>query len=187
MTATAAPPAFDRDATSIRAVIPTPVGGYIAMAGFPGLQSGIDGTPYLDPEHMGETLNGLRRTGARVLMVLTEEEELPSEAFALLRAKGEEAELELVFGAIEDFGVPQASFLDGWPAQERRFLAALQGGETVALCCQYGAGRSGLIAARLLMAGGLSAEAAITLVRSHFGEAIENADQENWLRDHPAA
>lgn len=174
---------FDREATSIRAVIPTPSGGHIAMAGFPGLLSGIDGTPYLDPEQMAETLRGLRRTGALSLMVLTEEAELPEGAFALLRTEAKKAGLALAFGAIKDFGVPGEAFLAQWPAQQRACLSALLRGETVALCCQYGAGRSGLVAALLLMASGMKAHAAIHLVRSHFGEAIENAAQENWLRD----
>lgn len=177
--------AFDRDATSIRAVIPAPGGGHIAMSGFPGLDSGIDGTPYLDPEQMAETLRGLRRVGALSLMVLTEEAELPEGAFALLRAEAEKAGLALHFGAIEDFGVPDDAFLAQWPARESASLAALRRGESVALCCQYGAGRSGLVAALLLIACGMGAKAAIRLVRSHFGEAIENAAQENWLRRRP--
>ena len=60
---------------------------------------------------------------------------------------------------------------------------ALAAGETVALSCQYGAGRSGVIAAWLLIGCGLAAADAIALVRAHFPEAIENRLQERWLLD----
>ncbi|MFG6558160.1 hypothetical protein [Sulfitobacter sp. 1A15258] len=74
-------PLFDPEATSIRAVIPTPRGGHLAMTGFPGLLTHVDGSAYLDPHQMRETLEGLRAAGARELLVLTEEVELPDGAF----------------------------------------------------------------------------------------------------------
>ena len=153
------------------------------MSGFPGLQNDIEGTPYLDPVHMEETLSGLREAGAKQLLVLTEEGELPAQAFALLKEAAAQNGLVLSFSSIQDFSVPGAAFLEGWSAFERRFIEAFGRGETVAVCCQHGAGRSGLIAALLLMACDMPAAEAIPLVRSHFSEAIENATQENWLRD----
>lgn len=174
-------PNFDPDATSIRAVIPTPRGGHLAMTGFPGLLTHVDGSPYLDPQHMAETLEGLRATGARKLLILTQEEELPEGAFALISEVSQSVGLTLSFAAIEDFNVPDDAFLAQWPGLQARFEQALDGGETVALSCQHGAGRSGLIAAWLLIEAGLSAAEAITLVRDHFPEAIENRLQEDWL------
>jgi len=175
-------PVFDPDITSIRAVFPTPRGGLIAMSGFPGLESDIGGTAYLDPERMEETLAGLMAVGAKQLLVLTEEAELPATAFTLLNEVADRMGLRLSFASIQDFSVPDAGFLKVWSELEARFLIALEQGETVALCCQYGAGRSGLTAAMLLMACGMSAGDAIPFVRQHFSEAIENATQENWLR-----
>ncbi len=176
-------PAFDPEFTSIRAVIPTPRGGYLAMTGFPGLLTHVDGTPYLDPQQMTETLKGLRAVGARQFLVLTEEEELPNGAFALISDISQQVGLEIRFAAIEDFNVPGEAFLRQWPEHRARFEQALDAGEAVALSCQYGAGRSGLIAAWLLMGAGLPAAKAVAVVREHFHEAIENQLQENWLLD----
>ncbi|WCE71425.1 hypothetical protein PL336_06210 [Sulfitobacter faviae] len=174
-------PFFDPEATSIRAVIPTPRGGHLAMTGFPGLLTHVDGSAYLDPQQMRETLGGLRAAGARELLVLTEEVELPDGAFPLILKTSQSLGLRLSFAPIEDFKVPCDRFLPEWPAHRVRFEAALEAGETVALSCQYGAGRSGLIAAWLLNGAGMPAAEAIALVRSHFPEAIENRLQENWL------
>ncbi|NUH64802.1 hypothetical protein HTT03_05735 [Sulfitobacter sp. S0837] len=180
-------PSFDGEATSIRAVFATPRGGHIAMAGFPGLATDVDGAAYLDPAQMDETLAGLVRTGARRLLVLTEEEELPEGAFDLLRGAAEQQGLTLWFSSIRDFSVPDEGFMTKWPGHETRCLAAFERGETIALCCQYGAGRSGLTAALLLIACGMSASKAIPFVRRNFSEAIENQVQENWLRAYQAA
>ena len=174
-------PFFDPEATSIRAVIPTPRGGHLAMTGFPGLATHVDGAAYLDPQQMRETLEGLRAAGARELLILTEEAELPEGAFPLISKISRPLGLRLSFAPIEDFNVPCDGFLAQWPAHRARLEAALDAGETVALSCQYGAGRSGLIAAWLLIEAGLPAAEAIALVRRHFSEAIENRLQENWL------
>ena len=174
-------PFFDPEATSIRAVIPTPRGGHLAMTGFPGLLTHVDGSAYLDPHQMAETLEGLRATGARQLLILIEEAELPEGAFPLISKVSQPLGLRLSFAAIQDFNVPCDAFLTQWPERRAGFEQALDAGETVALSCQYGAGRSGLIAAWLLMGAGLPAGDAIALVRDHFPEAIENRLQETWL------
>ena len=176
-------PFFDPEATSIRAVIPTPRGGHLAMTGFPGLLTHVDGSAYLDPHQMVETLEGLRATGARQLLILTEEAELPKGAFPLISEVSQPLGLTLSFAAIQDFNVPGDAFLTQWPERRAGFEQALAAGETVALSCQYGAGRSGVIAAWLLIGCGLAAADAIALVRAHFPEAIENRLQERWLLD----
>ncbi|MEX3314867.1 hypothetical protein [Sulfitobacter sp. PS-8MA] len=152
------------------------------MAGFPGLATDMEGSAYLDPVQMDETLAGLAHVGARQLLVLTEEEELPEGAFDLLRRAAKRQDLALWFAPIRDFSVPDEGFMARWPDHEDRCLAAFARGETIALCCQYGAGRSGLIAAWLLMTCGRPASEAIPFVREHFSEAIENRAQEGWLR-----
>ncbi len=174
-------PLFDPEMTSIRAVIPTPRGGNLAMTGFPGLLTHVDGSAYLDPQQMTETLEGLYAVDAHRLLILTEEAELPKDAFLLIGQVSQKVGLELHFAEIQDFNVPGEAFLKQWPDLRDRFVQALDAGETVALSCQYGAGRSGLIAAWLLMRAGLPAANAIALVRAHFPEAIENRLQENWL------
>ncbi len=172
---------FDRDATSIRAVIPTPMGGHIGMSGFPGLVSDLDGTPCIDPSHAHETLTGLKDVGADTVIILTEESELPKDAFPIVSDIAKEAGLSLVFMSIEDYSVPSSTFMAAWRERQQENHRVLASGSTLALCCQYGAGRSGLVAAMLLVEAGMTPGDAIALVRQHFDEAIENDDQENWL------
>ena len=56
-------------------------------------------------------------------------------------------------------------------------------GGTVAFACQYGAGRSGLMAAYVLLQCGMRLEDAVATVRDHFAEAIESEIQMTWLTE----
>lgn len=69
---------------------------------------------------------------------------------------------------------PAASFLD-------EILAGLRGGDRVLLHCAAGLGRTGTLAARLLIASGLAAVDAIATVRQIRPGAIESDAQEAFL------
>jgi ADP-ribosyl-[dinitrogen reductase] hydrolase len=83
---------------------------------------------------------------------------------------------------IRDAGVPDAAFERGWStvgAEARRVL--LDGGR-VLLHCRAGLGRTGMIAARLLVELGTSPDAAITAVRRARIGTIETPSQERHVR-----
>ncbi len=167
---------------SIRAVIPHPAGGAIAMAGFPGLETSIDGSALFLPEACRETLQGLRELGATSLTLLVEADELDAEFIPSLIDIANEVGLSITHFPIVDYSVPTEAQSNDWDTSRSHRAAALSRNETCAFACQYGAGRSGLMAARVLMEGGMTVDAAIALVRSHFAEAIESDEQEEWLR-----
>lgn len=120
-------------------------------------------------------------SGARVLVTLVEASELPLPRDAW-RAEVTAAGLEPVHLPIPDYGVPDAGFEAAWRAAG--LAERLGRGETIALHCRAGLGRTGTIAARLLVeCSGLDAEAAIARVRrDHRAEAVETAPQAHYLR-----
>ncbi len=61
-------------------------------------------------------------------------------------------------------------------------LAGLGGGDRVLLHCAAGLGRTGTLAARLLIASGWTADAAIAAVRQARPGAVESYAQESFLR-----
>ncbi len=154
------------------------------MSGFPGLQSGIDGDPYLDPENLTDTITDICANGAKLLVLLTEEDELPSGAFEFVAQAANDANLDLAFLPIPDFGCPDAATMDQWHtlAASRDDMPGAAGG-AIAFACQHGAGRSGTMAAYVLMQHGLNSDAAIHKVRNHFSEAIESSAQVDWLEN----
>lgn len=86
---------------------------------------------------------------------------------------------------IPDYGTPRD--LMAWRTLAGELRAALDRGGRLVIHCRAGLGRSGMIAARLLVERGLSAEAAIAAVRRARPGAIETAGQEAWIADPEAA
>jgi protein-tyrosine phosphatase len=69
----------------------------------------------------------------------------------------------------------------------RRIGAALDEGKNVAVYCRQGVGRSGLIAAGVLVASGASVERAVDAVSAARGEAVpETREQLHWLQHLPS-
>ena len=169
----------------LRAVVPMAGGGRCIMSGFPGLETGVDGLAWISPEGLDATLAEMTRQGARRLLVLTEPGELPEGAMALLEAGMARHGVTAHLLPIRDYGVPGAAFHAAWGDLGPELQALLTAGGVLAVCCQYGAGRSGLITALLLIEGGLQPRQAVARVRDCFGEAIESPDQMDWLLARP--
>jgi protein-tyrosine phosphatase len=128
---------------------------------------------------------GWRRSGVDVVLsLLTAEEEVDLD----LRAEEREAKahgLEFWSFPIPDREVP-ASESQLTSALERvdRALAA---GKNVVVHCRQGVGRTGLVAACLLVSKGIAPEPTIRALRAVRGATIpETAEQRHWI-DHYAA
>ncbi|MEJ6388525.1 phosphatase domain-containing putative toxin [Gymnodinialimonas ulvae] len=166
---------------SIRAAIPHPAGGRVVMSGFPGLETTVDGMAVFDPVACRETLLGLRELGAATLCVLIESDELDAEFLPSLEALAGEVGLDVAHFPIVDYAAPTQTRAQQWATTAQARAQSFAAGATLAFACQYGAGRSGTMAARCLIEGGMTPEAAIARVREHFSEAIESKAQEDWL------
>lgn len=151
------------------------------MVGFPGLETAVDGTAYIDPAMAGATLDAICDTGATLLVILTEEDELPPGAYAILREQADFRGLELAFIPIPDFQTPDTPSVQRWFDLQSARTDLPSSGGTVAFSCQYGAGRSGLMSAFVLLLLGQPLDTAVTTVRGAFHEAIESDVQMAWL------
>ena len=83
---------------------------------------------------------------------------------------------------IPDLGIPRS------PAAARQLIvrlrSALEAGEKIGIHCRQGIGRSGLIAAGLLVASGVDPETAFRRVSAARGLPVpETAEQEQWVRE----
>ncbi|SMP24031.1 hypothetical protein SAMN06265374_2364 [Roseibium denhamense] len=176
------------DETSIRAYLPLPEGGFIATLGFPGLAFDFAGAAYVDPFRMTATLSAPALANCKILIVLVESHEVPADAFQLLKEECSKLRIRLFHLPISDYDAPDGTFQNAWATVEPDLRAVFAAGGTVALSCHYGAGRSGTIAASLLIRQGLTTEAAIAAIRAQFAESIESDKQLQWLKDlSPAA
>lgn len=131
-------------------------------------------------------LGGLKTWGADLIVTLMERHE-----FGLLRvpdlperivAQG----IEWVHLPIRDVDVPAAAFDALWPSVLADILARLRAGGNVVLHCRGGLGRTGLVAAMILIETGLDPEEAIRAVRAVRPSAIETVGQERYVRAYQA-
>ncbi|WP_163847463.1 protein-tyrosine phosphatase family protein [Pseudooceanicola aestuarii] len=151
------------------------------MSGFPGLEIGVEGSAYISPEQLGETMAALAERGVARMVILAEEDELPAGAFADVQWVAQSRGVALEFLSIPDFSTPGTAFMTRWRDLSPALHSLLAQGGTFACACQYGAGRSGVLTAMILIEAGLPALAAIARLRQDFPEAVENSAQEDWL------
>lgn len=83
---------------------------------------------------------------------------------------------------IEDYGLPDADFLEQWPEVSKAALAALNGGGRVLVHCKGGCGRSGMVVMRLMVESGETPDVALERLRTARPCAIETDDQMHWAR-----
>ncbi len=116
------------------------------------------------------------------MLSLVEDGEVAGLGLPELSGRFQAADLACLRLPIADYSVPDDAFETAWPIHRARALGLLAEGGKVLVHCRGGQGRSGTIAAALLIAGGLPAQEAIDLVRADRPAAIETASQEAWLR-----
>ena len=163
-------------------------GGRIVTMGFPGLEPDVSGGAYIDPERRSETLDHPALARCAVLIALVEEGDVPEGALEGLGEALARRDIVLEHAPIADYAAPSGAFEAQWSAKAPGFQALLDAGRTIGICCHYGAGRSGTIAARLLIERGLTSAEAIARVREAFPESIESKAQLDWLKAYaPAA
>ncbi|MBZ7926486.1 hypothetical protein LAC79_32450 [Ensifer adhaerens] len=171
------------DLISIRATVDCPGGGRLVTLGAPGVTIDPRGEIWVDPEGIDETLAALSACGAGLFLFLARDRDCPPGFRALLRRRVRQRGIAFAALPIDDFSAPGAAWMQAWGRLEGRVSALLTGDRAIALCCSYGAGRSGMVAAHILNARGLSVEEALSTVRRAFPESVESPLQEAWLHN----
>jgi protein-tyrosine phosphatase len=161
----------------------TPGGGKIGMTLCPGKcqPQAVTGPWQRD---LALDVAAIKAFGADLLITLMEADELIAAAVPgeTLRASVLSAGLDWLHLPIADFQAPDQAFEHLWAVHGTRVRGLLQTGKHVVLHCRGGRGRSGMIAARLLVEIGAAPEAAIAGVRSVNPLAMETSAQEAHVR-----
>jgi hypothetical protein len=154
--------------------------GSLGMTFLPGKRrDGWTGPWWRDIDEDGDTLRSVH--GADTLLLLVEDRELdlcgvPDIAERLRR----DNDVEVIRFPIRDMDVPADAA--AFRAALAVILSRIEAGETVAVACRGGLGRTGLAVACLLVMAGLAPDEAIALTRRSRRGTIERDRQEDFVR-----
>ena len=109
-------------------------------------------------------------------------QELAQLAITRLGVEVQRRGMEWLHLPVPDVSTPGPEFEAGWPAVSNHLRSRLDAGENILIHCRGGVGRSGMIAARLLVESGADAEEAIARVRAARPGAIETWEQVQWAK-----
>ena len=163
------------------AAVPVPAwGGLIGLTYCPGK---------MDPHVKGGAWNrdlaldvsAIHDWGAEIVVTLMEPHE-----FDLLQVQGLPREVEArgmrwLHLPVPDGSIPDEGLEVRWREHGHRLHAILKRGGRILVHCRGGLGRSGMVAARLLVESGMTPENAILAVRRVRARAIETPEQEAYV------
>lgn len=121
--------------------------------------------------------------GMDALVSLMEEFEYPMLEIAELFQEVERRGVELIHYPIRDVSVPPADAMADFARLIEGIRARLESGATVVTHCRGGLGRTGLVAAAVLVAAGHEPERAIAAVRQARPGTLETREQERYVHD----
>ena len=126
-------------------------------------------------------LDTLQAAGAEAVITLMPAEELARNAASELPQLCAERGLEWFHLPVADEQVPLADFDQAWARSAARINDLLAAGKSLAIHCKGGSGRTGLIAARILIEQGVPRQAAIARVQALRPKAIQHPAHAGWI------
>jgi protein-tyrosine phosphatase len=151
-------------------------GGLIGMTHCPGrAQSDLFARP--GNGHVDEHVRNIADWGARALISLIEREEFDWYGVQSLPSLASSYGIRHLHLPIIDMGVPDERFEQAWCREGPALRDLLLAGQRIVLHCLAGLGRTGTIAARLLVELGVQPLAAVEIVRRARPGTIQTSEQ----------
>lgn len=158
-----------------------PAGGTLGMCHFPG-RCGIDGAGRAWSRSVDDDLHAIHLWGASAVLSLVESHEFARLGVPDLGARILKSGMAWLHHPVADMGVPTTRLFGASTDVGQDVLNRLRAGERVVVHCAAGLGRTGTMAAALLVACGVEPDSAIAQVRHARPGTLETAGQEAYVR-----
>lgn len=157
-------------------------GGCIGMTICPGKRAPTSIGGHAWERDLSVDLEAIRTWGADAVVTLMEDWELSQYGVSQLGRAAGNLEMRWLHLPIVDGDAPTASWDEAWSRTHGPVLhGLLDAGRSVLIHCLGGRGRTGTVAARLLIERGMAPDLAISRVREVREGAIETREQEVYL------
>nr|WP_256834616.1 cyclin-dependent kinase inhibitor 3 family protein [Pseudomonas oleovorans] len=128
-----------------------------------------------------DALLALKQAGAAGVITLMPYNELSANGAERIAQQCQALDLAWYHLPVADEQVPLEDFGEGWRASRQVIVEHLRAGRSLAIHCKGGSGRTGLIAARILIEAGIARGEAIALVQALRPKAIQHPAHVNWI------
>ena len=128
------------------------------------------------------SLQQLANAGASAIITLMPAAEMQRNQVTAMPDHCAQLGLQWFHLPIEDDSVPTTEFAHAWQACHEQLHALLKSGKHLAIHCKGGTGRTGLVAAQLLLEMGIGVDEVITMVRSVRPKALQIPAQLQYIQ-----
>lgn len=128
-----------------------------------------------------DALATLKQAGASAVISLMPVSELAANGAEDIGKQCQVQDMAWFHLPVADEQVPLEDFGQGWKASKQSILERLNAGQDIAIHCKGGSGRTGLIAARIMIEAGIPRADAIALVQTLRPKAIQHPAHINWI------
>ena len=130
-------------------------------------------------------LEAIRTWGATTVITLIEDHEFSLLAVEALGDEVRRFGMEWLHFPIRDVDIPDERFAHAWKEARPVIHGRLNAGQRILIHCRGGLGRTGLVAALILVERGVEPRSAMRRVRAVRPHAIETTAQENYVLGWP--
>ncbi|MDJ0657810.1 MAG: cyclin-dependent kinase inhibitor 3 family protein [Xanthomonadales bacterium] len=160
--------------------VTTPGGGMIGLTFCPG-KADLAAPSGWRSRDLARDLETIANWQTAALVTLVEKHELELLGVPELGRQTEAAGIRWMHFPIPDMSIPDASFEDQWPEASEFLRKQLNEGRNIVVHCRAGLGRTGLVAARLLIELGEKPLSALIRVREARPGAVQTRQQEEYV------